>query len=597
MNFAAFHHEPKSRMSYACDGKTIHVRVKTAKNDAARVSVRAVDPFNWRPAKEGSREYVFAVETIREIPMVKEATTDFHDIWFASISEFVWARIRYGFVIENHTERYFFGCHYTADLSGKEEEKDNVSNYFNFPYINEEDIYKAPDWVKHTIWYQIFPYSFCADGSECTRERHGTLKGVLDRLDYLQDLGINGIYFTPIFLSPSDHKYDTTDYFRVDDTFGTNETFGQLVEEAHKRGIKIMLDAVFNHCGYEHPFWQDVLKKGKNSEYYDCFYIVDHDKAPDDLIEVDGAERCNYRTFGFTPTMPKWNTSHPVVREHLLQAAVYWAQQFHIDGWRLDVSNEVSHDFWREFRKRIKAVNPDIYILGENWDDSMPWLEGDQFDAVMNYEFMGPVWNFIGTMPVGKERKRAGNATQFQNDMNELMISYPRPLTSVMFNLLESHDTSRLMTVCENIVEAAKLAYVIQMTFAGCPSIYYGGEIGMAGAEGDNRRPMTWHISDSQRALKEHIRRLIHIRKQDPCLESVETAWHCADNDTGTVIYEKTCEGRSVYVILHNRNAVDKIELPESLRNRECTDIYREKRIVFDTELVLYPYEFYIVEA
>ena len=125
MNFAAFHHEPKSRMSYACDGKTIHVRVKTAKNDAARVSVRAVDPFNWRPAKEGSREYVFAVETIREIPMVKEATTDFHDIWFASISEFVWARIRYGFVIENHTERYFFGCHYTADLNGKEEEKED----------------------------------------------------------------------------------------------------------------------------------------------------------------------------------------------------------------------------------------------------------------------------------------------------------------------------------------------------------------------------------------------------------------------------------------------------------------------------------------
>ena len=597
MNFAAINHEPKSRMSYACDSETIHVRIKTAKDDATRVCVRAVDPYNWQPAGADTDEYVFAVETIREIPMVKEFSTEHHDVWFASISGFLWARIRYGFVLENSTESVFFGCHYAADLSENEDEKDNVSNYFNFPYINSEDIYRAPDWVKHTVWYQIFPFSFCADGQECTDGHSGTLNGVIKKLDYIQDMGINGIYFTPIFLSPSEHKYDTTDYFRVDDTFGTNEIFGQLVSEAHKRGIKIMLDAVFNHCGYEHPFWQDVLKNGKNSEYFDCFYIIDHDKAPDEWIEVDGIKRCNYRTFGFTTAMPKWNTSHPVVREYLLDAAVYWVENFYIDGWRLDVSNEVSHDFWREFRKRIKAIDPDIYILGENWDNSMPWLEGEQFDAVMNYEFMGPVWNFIGTLPVGKERKRAINAEQFKNDMSEWMASYPKPLANVMFNLLESHDTSRLMSICGEQTEAAKLAYVIQMTFAGCPSIYYGGEIGMDGAEGDNRRPMPWHIAEGGNALKEHIRRLIHMRKCNSCCESVDMSWMYADNDTNTVIYGKYDQGSSVYVIIHNRDAEDEIELPETLANKSFKDIYREVNVNFGTKLVLKPYEFYIVEA
>ena len=211
---------------------------------------------------------------------------------------------------------------------------------------------------------------------------------------------------TPIFESPSSHKYDTTDYFKVDPEFGDNEILGRLVEEAHKEVFRVMLDAVFNHCGFQHPFWQDVLRKGKKSEYYDCFYILDESMPVFDGEIVDGLpqevprERLKYRTFAYTPTMPKWNTGNPKVRKYLMDAACYWVEKYHIDGWRLDVSNEVSHDFWREFRKRIKAINPDVYILGENWDNSLPWLQGDQFDAVMNYEFAMPVWNYF------KKRKR-----------------------------------------------------------------------------------------------------------------------------------------------------------------------------------------------
>ena len=596
MNFAAIIHEPKSRMSYAFNEETIQLRIKIAKNDADKVTVRAVDPFNWAPCKDNPEVYAFDVDSIVDIPMVKEYTTQYHDVWFANISGFLWARIRYGFIIEGSEEKYFFGCHYTADLMANEKEAENVWNYFNFPYINNEDIYQAPKWVEDTIWYQIFPYSFSADGNECDDNHHGTLEGIIKKLDYIREMGFNGIYFTPIFKSPSAHKYDTTDYFHIDESFGTNEIFEKLVTQAHKRGIRIMLDAVFNHCGYEHSFWQSVLKDGKASPYYDCFYIIDKDKAPQDTIWQDGRQCCNYRTFAFEPSMPKWNTGNKLVREYLIEAAVFWTEKYHIDGWRLDVSNEVSHDFWREFRKAVKTVNPELYILGENWDNSMPWLAGDQFDAVMNYEFMDPVWNFIGIQSPGKERKRVINAEQFKNAIGELMASYPKPLTQMMFNLLESHDTCRLITVCKNRMAAAKLAYVIQMTFAGCPSIYYGGEVGMTGGENDNRKPMYWSgISRENLELKAHIRKLIHIRKAYSCCKSTQMQWLCADNPSGTLIYEKQSKDCSMYVIIHNSDKDASIELPMPLKNKSFKDIYGGSRLALGEAIILKPYTFYLL--
>src|SRR5699024_5658775 len=203
--------------------------------------------------------------------------------------------------------------------------------------------------------------------------------GIIKHLDYLVDLGINGIYFTPIFKAHSNHKYDTIDYMEIDPQFGDKSTFKELVKACHEKGIRIMLDAVFNHSGYYFSQFQDVLEKGENSKYKNWFHIKDFP------IQTDPVP--NFDSFAFTSHMPKLNTEHPDVKQYLLDVATYWIKEFDIDGWRLDVANEVDHQFWREFRTAVKSVKQDVYILGEIWHDSMPWLQGDQFDAVMNYPF------------------------------------------------------------------------------------------------------------------------------------------------------------------------------------------------------------------
>lgn len=609
MQFGAIVHEPKSTLSYAYDEDTLHIRIKTAAGDVQKVYLRAADPFNWSPSKDDPSVYQFETESIRTIPMEKECTTQYHDVWFCEVKGFKTKRIRYAFVLENSDETIFAGCHKFVDLKENEEEKNNLTNYYNFPYLNEEDVYRAPQWVKDTVWYQIFPDRFYNGNDETwgqcikteTDEKYGgNLEGIIKKLDYLVSLGVNGIYLTPIFTSVSSHKYDTTDYMNIDPDFGDNKQFKTLVEEAHKRGIKIMLDAVFNHCGYDHPFWQDVLKNGKNSKYYDCFYVLDESKPvayERKNGEINGyidRERLNYRTFGFVPEMPKWNTGNPIVREYLLSVAQYWLQEYHIDGWRLDVSNEVSHDFWRAFKKRVESINPDVYILGENWDNSYPWLRGDQFHAVMNYEFMNIVWNFLGA---SAEIKDHYSATQFRWMMSQLQADYPQNVAQNMFNLLDSHDTSRIYTVCGENLQRTMLAYVIQMTFAGCPSIYYGGENAASGIEYANRVCMLWDNSEVRSLMTEHLRRLIHIRRHGDACTSTQIQWLVTDDKTKTIVYKKTTNRKCLYVFVHNSEDEHSIELPEELKNQTLKDLYNDKILSLGETVKLNPFGFLILSS
>ena len=288
MNFSAIIHQPKSEYSYAYNEDTLHLRLKTAREDVTAVEVLAVDPFNWVPRNDGSGIYDFDKQSVVRTFMKKEQETLEHDCWFVEITGIPSKRTKYCFVVENAEEKYIIGCHGKVPYTLDESVLYNLFNYFNYPFINEEDLYEAPNWVGNTVWYQIFPERFCngtpnddrdvlpwgsdeLDGAE--KKFGGNLAGIIQKLDYIKSLGVTGIYFTPMFASPSSHKYDTSDYFTIDKEFGNNETLGQLVEEAHKRGIKVMLDAVFNHCGFYHPFWQDVLKNGTKSKYIDYFQI------------------------------------------------------------------------------------------------------------------------------------------------------------------------------------------------------------------------------------------------------------------------------------------------------------------------------------
>ncbi|MBR2679509.1 MAG: alpha-glucosidase C-terminal domain-containing protein, partial [Exiguobacterium sp.] len=412
-------------------------------------------------------------------------------------------------------------------------------------------------------------------------------QGIIDHLDYLADLGITGLYLTPIFRAPSNHKYDTADYFEIDPHFGDKETLKTLVKRCHEKGIRVMLDAVFNHCGYEFAPFQDVLKNGAASRYKDWFHIRE--------FPLQTEPRPNYDTFAFVPHMPKLNTAHPEVKRYLLDVATYWIRECDIDGWRLDVANEIDHQFWREFRQAVKALKPDVYILGEIWHDAMPWLRGDQFDAVMNYPFTDGALRFFA--------KEEISARQFADIMVRLLHSYPKQVNEAAFNLLGSHDTPRLLTVCGGDVRKAKLLFLFQLTFTGSPCIYYGDEIGMTGGnDPECRKCMVWDPEKQNKELYEHVKQLIALRKQYRALRRGDVAFLAADDEANHLVYKKTDGNETVMIIINRSNEAAEIPMPIDARGKWLVNLLTGERFAAEAETLcvsLPPYGFvlYAVES
>jgi glycosidase len=276
-----------------------------------------------------------------------------------------------------------------------------------------------------------------------------------------------------------------------------------------------MLDGVFNHCGFLHPMFQDVVKLGINSKYKDCFFIHEFPVVDFELNEHGKPKRYQnrknrYETFGFTPMMPKWNTSHPLVEDYLLDVVTYWIKHYDIDGWRLDVSNEVSHDFLRKIRSVSRAIKKDVFILGENWDSSLPWLLGDQMDAVMNYDLSVPLWKFL---------EHQTDINTFKHDMNRYLARTPKHVIDAMFNLVCSHDTIRIKKRLNDDPRRMKIAYLLMFMQAGSPNIYYGDEVGMTGFhDPDNRRPMIWDPNKQDHEMYLLMKTLIHLKKALPLM-------------------------------------------------------------------------------
>lgn len=602
MNFAGIVHQPKSRYSYIYEKNKLHLRIKTQKGQVKNIKVHAVDPFNW--IRTHDRNHEFDIDSIKTFDMVFEGEAKDYDVWFCEVSGIETLRIRYCFEIFACDEnRYFYGCNGGNVLQKDDLEQNNAflhttSEYFNFPFLNEEDMYVSPSWVKNAVWYQLTPTVYSNNGEEAKSNTDGNFAGLTKKIDYIQDMGYTAIYMTPIFDGFSWHLYDTTDYFKVSPKLGGNEEFKKFVEEAHKRNIRVMIDAVFNHCGSLFEFWRDVLKNGKSSKYYDCFYIIDENRPilnceimEDGSYSDKGGYHNNFRTFAYTTKMPKLNTNNPIMREYLMKVAKYWVEEFEVDGWRLDVSNEVSHDFWREFRKNVKGVNKDTFIMGENWDDAYPWLMGDQFDSVMNYGFMNLALNFISPKISKKFDKLA---TNFKNEFIELSTKYPKHLTENLFNFVCSHDVDRLMTTCEGNENLVKIAYLLLLTYSGTPCIYYGDEVGMEGKEPINRSPMIWDESKQNLVLKNHIKKLIAIRKENPCLKSLNTSWILADDNSNTVIFERYDASDKVYVLVHNSNESHKVKVPSELVGKIFKDVYTCDKIVFEDYIELEAYKFII---
>jgi glycosidase len=435
---------------------------------------------------------------------------------------------------------------------------------FEFSYLHASEVLAPPAWVKEAVFYQIFPERFANGdrgndpegcepwGGTPTPQNYfgGDLQGVLDHLDYLTGLGVNAIYFNPLFQGRTNHKYDTEDYMRVDRQFGDNALLKELVRQCHARGIRVLLDAVFNHCGERFAPFLDVKEQGRGSPYWNWFHVR---QFP--LEKVDGVP--TYETFAFEGHMPKLNTQNPEVQAYLLRVAQYWIEEVGVDGWRLDVANEVDFGFWRSFRKVVKQAKADAYILGEMFHDSMPWLEGDLFDAAMNYPFAETVLDFI-------TRGRL-DARGLADALQRQLAWYPRQVNEVMFNLLDSHDTARLLTACRGDERKMRQAVLIQLTFLGTPCIYYGDEVGMkSGGDPGCRGCMEWDEKKQNGGLLDFYRRLIALRRSHAALRTGRLAFVQAERGSGVVVYRRADAVEQFLVVVNRSREAVTVSLPSA---------------------------------
>ncbi len=404
--------------------------------------------------------------------------------------------------------------------------------------MTRQDV-QTPEWVRHAVFYQIFPDRFAKSPSlekpgnlepwDSPPTTHGfkggDLIGVVEHLDYLLDLGVNAIYFNPIFQSAANHRYHTYDYFKVDPLLGGNEALRMLLDEAHARGIRVVLDGVFNHASRGFFQFHDIMENGPYSPYLDWFTVRGW---PVNAYDVQRPP--NYDAWWQLHALPKFNTNNPAVRKYIFEVAEYWVR-FGIDGWRLDVPGEIDDDaFWQEFRNRVKAVNPEAYIVGEVWHDARRWLQGDQFDAVMNYLFTKLCMEFfvghniIPQLVQGSSLwpLREINAPEFAREIDGLLALYPREVTEVQMNLLGSHDTARFLTTASDDESAVRLSTLFMMLYPGAPCVYYGDEIGMTGGKDPlSRAAFPWDRQETwNSAMRDYFKRAIALRHAHPALRA-----------------------------------------------------------------------------
>ncbi|AJS61010.1 alpha-glycosidase [Paenibacillus sp. IHBB 10380] len=550
MFLEAVYHRPQQNWCYAYNGTTIHLRIRTKKNDVSTVSAMTGDKYAWD-------------HTMEYLPMTLLTSDELFDYWECEVTP-PYRRLKYGFVLQKNEEKCWM-----TEYTFLNNAPPNPDRLFEYPYINPIDVFKTPDWVKDAIFYQIFPERF-ANGDPSinpegtlpwggTPQRDnffgGDLQGVIDHIDYLSNLGINALYFTPLFTATTNHKYDTEDYLQVDPQFGDVDLLKKLVALCHERGIRILMDAVFNHSGRTFAPFVDVQENGESSRYKDWFHIS---KFP---IHVENGIP-SYDTFAFEPLMPKLNTENPEVKAYLLHVAEYWIKEVGIDGWRLDVANEVDHQFWREFRQVVKKANPNAYILGEIWHESSSWLQGDQFDAVMNYPFTHATLDFFV--------EGSTDAEGFSHAIGKQLSRYPRQANEVAFNLLDSHDTARLITLCNEDIRKMKLAVVFLFTFPGTPCIYYGDEIGLTGGhDPDCRKCMEWEPDKQNQDLFTFYQDLIQIRLRYSALRTGTFRFLSAEADCTLLGYSREDDTDHIIILMNNSDAEQSIEVPVTVTTWE----------------------------
>ncbi|HBM79325.1 MAG TPA: alpha-glycosidase [Clostridiaceae bacterium] len=530
MNKQAIFHITDVPYAYAEDENNLFLMLRASQGDLKSCKVLYKDRYDWQNP--------FHIEDME----CKNSDGLFD--YFETKIHVDGNRYRYNFRIEGTDGEVFY---YNERGFSKEPEEERGA--FQFPFISPADVYKKVKWAQEGIIYQIFPDRFYNGdkgndpegvlpwGGAVDRKSMfgGDLRGIMEKLPYLKDLGVTILYLTPVFLSSSNHKYNTKDYYKIDPHFGDIKIAKELVKNAHKLGIKVLFDAVFNHCGSDFFAFSDVLSKQEKSAYKDWFFIKSFPVSTDKI---------NYVTFANNvSTMPKLNTGNTEVKKYLLDVSKYWIKETGIDGWRLDVCDEVDHSFWRGFRKVVKKAKPDSFIVGEIQHEACSWLKGDQLDSIMNYPFKEVMNDFFA--------KRKITAEKFDNELSAARALYMKNINMNLLNLLDSHDTPRFLTECGGDVCRMKLAVAFQYTYIGMPYIYYGDEVGMLGGNDPLcRKCMIWDDSKQNKELLEFYRTLNHIRKENKAL--VYGDYKTIYKNKNIIAFKRMLNNEKIIVILNN---------------------------------------------
>ena len=520
MEYSAIFHDMDKRFCYAIDKDLFVIRVQVKKDDMKEVILHYEDKYIPMERKD----------TRMTLPMKKVATSQFHDYYEAQLQMHLIC-LRYFFEFTDmQGEKVYYGNY--------EFDKECITNrdrMFDCPQnLREEEMFEVPQWAANKVVYQIFPSRFATTQPVDKKlwykapitpmdDLHGNLRGIIEHLDYIKDLGIDVVYLTPIFKSNSCHKYDTIDYYQVDPSFGTTEDLKELVQKSHERGMKVVLDAVYNHSGREFFAFQDILEKGEKSKYLDWYFI---DELPP---RGEWGEIPNFKCFGYYGGMPKLNLKNPEVEKYITDVACYWIKECDIDGWRLDVGDEISHFFWKNFRKAIKAVKKDMLIIGEIWHYAGDFLEGDEWDTVMNYPF------YLNLIDLLADEKI--NVSQFVQNLGYLKGRLNKKCYPLMWNLIDSHDTARFLHLCHDNKKKQHLAAAFQLLLPGMPMVYYGDEYAMPGAnDPDCRRGMYWDEEYQDKEMYNWYKKLMQVRKTHACIVEGEMIETIANDDEDTIV-------------------------------------------------------------
>ena len=529
MNYAGILHYADQRDCFFLEDGSLRIRLMVASSDVSAIYLHTTDKYISHDRKNTDacfrmERYAsdFAHDYFRldlRIPSVTDAANGHDNVENKADSEMKGLSIEHGLSFDMLCLRYTFEI---IDHAGARiwygdnrffpSQPMDVEAMFDCPILSrKEQTFSIPDWAKNAVVYQIFPSRYASSepvdpklwykapiGSQ--ENLGGNLRGIIEHLPHLKEMGVDVIYMTPIFKSNTSHKYDTVDYYQVDPSLGTAEDLHDLVKLAHELGLRVMLDGVFNHTSTDFFAFSDIKEKGKDSEYYDWYYI--------DSLPIDGGSadrKPSYQSFAYFGGMPKLNLHNPKVQDYVLGVACHYLKEFGIDGWRLDVGDEIGHAFWKRFRKEVKAINADALIVGEVWHYAPDFLQGDEWDSVMNYAFYKSVSSMICD---GNTRP-----SDFMAEQGFLNGQYHSAVLPVMWNLIDSHDTSRFLYRAGEDKRKLRLAAALQMLLPGTPFLYYGDEVGMTGGmDPDNRRGMLWDPDRQDRELYTWYQRLTFFR-------------------------------------------------------------------------------------